>query len=142
MKLKLASLGATAVMLVGGGLAAGAAAPAVADSQAAQASLEKERVLVASSGDFTAQGTWSKATSWGESEGNIYSTYAGGWVKDLTADGYCAQVVIEWYGTNGKKDTDYSPEACPKGDKDDFSKKPGDSTHWTATGWAVYMQRV
>ncbi|MEU8752520.1 hypothetical protein [Streptomyces chartreusis] len=124
---------ASALLLIGSAVPAHAAAPAPQGDG---------WVLVASSGDFTAQGSWNKSTSWGSSQGNIYSTYAGGWVEDLAADGYCAQIVINWYGSNGKSDTDYSPQACPEGDRDEFSKKPGDSTHWTATGWEVYMRKA
>ncbi|MFC8240850.1 hypothetical protein [Streptomyces chartreusis] len=136
--LRKAALGAAASAL----LLAGSAVPALAAAPAPPAPPGDGWVLVASSGDFTAQGSWNKSTSWGSSQGTITTTSASGWVKDLDDDGYCAQVVINWYGSNGKSDTDYSPQACPQGDKDEFSKKPGDSSYWTATGYEVYMQRV
>ncbi|MDO0912355.1 hypothetical protein QQM39_16325 [Streptomyces sp. DT2A-34] len=123
-------------------LLAGSAAPALAAPSAPQAAPGEGWVRVAASGDFTAQGTWSKSTTWGQSAGTITSTSASGWVKDLDDDGDCAQVVINWYGSGGKSDTDYSPKACPQGDKDYFSKAPGDSTNWTATGYEVWMRKA
>ncbi|MFE5662927.1 hypothetical protein ACFQ7W_03185 [Streptomyces niveus] len=119
---------------------AASAVPAVA--QPAQPPAGGDWVLVASSGDFTAMGSWNKSTSYGKTAGTISMTKADGWVEDTAADSYCAQVVIEWFGTNGKYDADYSPQACPKGNRDTFAKAAGDSTHWTATGYAVWMQKV
>ncbi|MEV3992188.1 hypothetical protein AB0J57_25075 [Streptomyces sp. NPDC049837] len=133
-----ALLGATA----SAALLAGLAAPAAAESRAPEAPSGEGWVLVTKSGDFTAQGSWSRSTSYGSSAGTISTTAASGWVKDTAADGYCAQVVIEWWGTNGKYDADYSGQACPQGDVDNFSKAPGDSSHWTATSYAVWMRRV
>lgn len=128
---KAALMAAAPALLLAGSVTPAHAEPAVG-----------ERILVAASGDFTAQASWSQSKSWGSTAGTITYTSASGWVKDLAADGYCAQVEIQWYGSNGKSDTDYSGQACPKDDVDNFSKAPGDSTSWTATGYAVYLVKV
>ncbi|WP_329335594.1 hypothetical protein OG866_16935 [Streptomyces sp. NBC_00663] len=123
-------------------LLAGSVTPAVAEPASPQPPAAGEWVLVAASGDFTAQASWSQSKTWGSTAGTITFTSASGWVKDLASDGYCAQVVIEWFGSNGKYDDDYSGQACPKGDVDSFSKAPGDSSSWTATSYVVWMQKV
>ncbi|MFC9505213.1 hypothetical protein [Streptomyces sp. NPDC057002] len=90
--------------------------------------------------------SWTCSASWGSSEGDFTgsgsSTHAKGWVKDKKSDSYCVQVVLTWYGSNGKKDTDYSPQACPNGDKDEFDKMPGDGTHWSPTAVKISVQKV
>jgi hypothetical protein len=90
--------------------------------------------------------SWTCSVSWGSSEGDITgsgsSTHAEGWVQDDDSDGDCVQVVITWYGSGGKQDTDYSPQACPEGDEDTFDKMPGDGTHWSPTAVKIAIQKV
>ncbi|MEV8434748.1 hypothetical protein PGH47_42285 (plasmid) [Streptomyces sp. HUAS 31] len=85
---------------------------------------------------------WTANESWGSAEGCTNTSKVEGWVKDLKADGYCVQFVIHWKGPNGKSDWDYSPKACPKGEKQEFTKMPGDGTHWRATSWDMSVKRV
>jgi hypothetical protein len=85
--------------------------------------------------------SWHHDTSWGESSGTCSSTWASGWVEDQASDGKCVQVKIEWKLDGKVKDTDYSPKACPDGDRDTFSKKPGDGSHWTADNLDVTTYR-
>jgi hypothetical protein len=63
-------------------------------------------------------------------------------LRDDDDDGECVQIVITWYGSGGKKDTDYSPQACPQGNKDTFDKMPGDSTHWSPYAVKIAIQKV
>ncbi len=85
---------------------------------------------------------WEQTESWGSTKGCATPHKAEGWVKDLKADGYCVQIAIHWKGKNGESDWDYSPEACPEGDKDEFTKAPGDGSHWTAAGRDVWFKKV
>ncbi|GGQ70123.1 hypothetical protein [Couchioplanes azureus] len=41
-----------------------------------------------------------------------------GWVKDTLGDGKCAQVYATYNNYSGR---DYSPRACPEGNRDDFT---------------------
>jgi hypothetical protein len=90
--------------------------------------------------------SWTCSVSWGSSKGDFTgsgsSTHAKGWVQDDDDDGDCVQIVITWYGSGGKKDTDYSPQACPQGNKDTFDKMPGDSTHWSPSAVKIAIQKV
>ncbi|MET7697044.1 hypothetical protein [Streptomyces sp. NPDC005485] len=97
------------------------------------------------SSDLTAAASapWHHDRYWGESKGTGSTTGASGWVKDKNDDGYCVRVKIEWKKSNGQiYDTDWSPKACPMGDTDEFSMKPGDNgDYWTASNLNVTTYR-
>jgi hypothetical protein len=45
-----------------------------------------------------------------------------GWVEDTKADGRCAQVYADYWGNPGYyTGRDYSPRACPEGQRDTFT---------------------
>lgn len=69
--------------------------------------------------DIETSGARAGASLWCH-EGKIH---IDGWVKDMEADGQCAEV----YGNVGNKKFD-SPYACPKGDKKQFSYSGKGST--------------
>ncbi|MEU4763119.1 hypothetical protein AB0H12_07675 [Actinosynnema sp. NPDC023794] len=75
---------------------------------------------------------WSRSNQWGYASGEFSMTEVSGKVTDTNADGLCAMVEIRWYKGGVLRDHDWSPLACPKGDSDTFTKKPGDDPYFTA----------
>lgn len=89
--------------------------------------------LVVMSATAASAGTsWSRSNQWGYASGERSNTEVSGKVADTNADGLCAMVEIRWYKNGVLKDHDWSPKACPKGDSDTFTKKPGDDPYFTA----------
>jgi hypothetical protein len=63
-----------------------------------------------------------------------------GRVIDREGDGLCIQAKVVWYKKGVKADRDYSPQACPKGDKDPIGESAGDqaSGHFRASRVKVF----
>jgi hypothetical protein len=87
----------------------------------------------------TAAEEWALTEDGGQAVGLADTGKVSGEVRDLAADGRCAQVVVKWYFRGKLIDTDRSPQACPKGNKDKFTMKPGDGVFKRADKYAITL---
>ncbi|MET9869566.1 hypothetical protein ABZZ16_26020 [Streptomyces sp. NPDC006386] len=93
----------------------------------------------------SAESTWSRSSSAGYAEGIITNTgdVVSGYVEDIKADGLCVQIEIRWYDSSGNvRDTDWSDVACPKGDKEWFSKRAGDDPYFNPANRKIILNTL
>jgi hypothetical protein len=85
---------------------------------------------------------WALTEDWGQAVGLADTGKVQGEVRDLAADGRCVQVVVKWYYKSRLIDTDRSPQACPKGNRDKFAMTPGDGKRKIADKYAISLTLI
>jgi hypothetical protein len=85
---------------------------------------------------------WHRETDWGWAAGHASNKKVTGTVADRKGDGACVQVITKWYSRGYLIDTDYSPQACPKGDKDTFTATPGDGAPKKADWYVIKLRKL
>jgi hypothetical protein len=85
---------------------------------------------------------WSFQESWSAASGSANTAKVTGIVEDRKADGLCVQILVKWYDRGQLIDTDYSPQACPKGNSDRFTMTPGDGKPKKADDFILTMHQL